>query len=290
MTATITVNGTNLDDLVAQGTEGAGGLHKVPAKRGANIDIPGRHGQLHVPTKRYQPATIVMPMWVRGVNPDGTVPSDDGARLAFHARLRALVGLFTVGELVTVRHTLTDATAREITGEVTDVLDFTLDGYGRDTIGNVGVALNCADPFWTDLADTNTTFTLSTGQTTNLTTFANATAPMDDLSITFWPGSNPTLVQPSTGVYLGYSGVITAGRKLLVDTRSWTVTGTIDAGGTWNPTSAPTQHIVRITHGGGVARLFSLTPQAPQPVLQLTHTGGGSMTVTVTGKQRYLVP
>lgn len=291
MTATISANGTSLDDLLAQGIEGSTGLHSVPAKRGSNIDVPQRHGQLHVPHKRYQSAALVFPMWVRGVNPDGSLPSgtDAAARLAFHARVRALVKLFIAGELVTIRHTLSDGTAREITGEVTDVIDFTVARAGRNTLGRVSVGLNCADPFWTDLTDTVETFSLATGNTASLTGFGAASAPMDDVIVRFHPSSNPELTQVSTGVFVAYDGIIAAGRKLEVNTATWAVTGTIDAGGTWVPGSAPTQHIARIRHGGA-ARLFSLAPQHPSPVVQLEHTGGGSATASITGKQRHLVP
>lgn len=291
MTATISVNGTDLDDLVAQGVEGASDLHTVPGKRGANVMIPQRHGALHVPDKRYQPTSLVLPLWVRGVNPDGTVPdgTDSAARLAFHDRLRALVALFVVGERVTIRHTLSDATAREILGEVTEVMDFTVQGRGRHTLGRVSIGLDCADPFWSDLTDTTATFSLANGQTVNLTDFAPASAPMDDLIIAFFPGSNPQITQISTGAFLAYNGVIATGRKLVVNTSDWSVVGTIDAGGTWLPSGAPTQHIARIQHGGS-HRLLSLSPQSPYPILSLTHTGGGVMSVTLTARQRHLVP
>lgn len=293
MTATISVNGTNLDDLVAQGVSGSTGIHTVPAKRGANIDVPQRHGQLHVPRKRYQPASLVFPLWIRGVNPDGSIPggTDDAARLAFHARVRALVRLFTAGELVVIRHALSDGSAREITGEVTEVLDFTVQQAGRDTWGEVRVGLDCADPFWTDLTDTVASITLTTGQSAALTAFATASAPMDDTLVTFSPQTNPQLTQTSTGFFVAYDGPITAGRKLVIDTAAWTVTGTVDAGGTWIPATAPSQHILRIRHGRH-PRLFSLTPVpgAGGPVVSLTHSAGGSATASVTARQRHLVP
>lgn len=289
MTATIAVNGTPLDDLTAQGIAGAEGLHRVPGKRGKNIRVPGRHGELHVPGKRYEPAALVLPLWARGVLPDGTLPADEPARLEVHRRLRALTRLFTVGELVTVRQTLTDGTAREISGEVTDAIDWSLLNSGRATLGKVAIGLDCPDPFWTDLADTTATATLVAGQTATLTDFASADAPMDDLRVAFGPGSNPELSQPSTGAFIAYDGTIATGRKLVVDAAAWSVTGTVDAGGTWQPGSAPSQHIARIRHGRH-PRLFTLAPQDPAPAVRLTHTGGGSMTVSVVGRRRYLVP
>lgn len=290
MTISVTVAGTDLDTFIqGQGVTGVSGLYRVPAKRGGNIEIPGRDGALHVPGKLYGPATVVLPLWVRGTNPDGTVPSDTAARLTFHQRVRDLTALLTVGEIVSVIHTLSDGTSRSIMGEVTDVLDFTITGADRATLGLVTAGLTCADPFWTDLAATTADFTVTTGTTTSLAGFAAATARMSDLVVTFFPSSNPVLTQPATGAFLGYSGIIPAAQRLVVDTTAWTVTGTIDAGGLWTPASAPLQHVARITKGNH-ARLFTLTPERPAaPVLTLTHTGGGTARVTVTGKQRHLV-
>lgn len=292
MTAQVSVNGVNLDNLVAQGLDDVSGLHTVPGKRTANVEIPGRHGALNVPSKRYQQASLVLPMWIRGVNPDGSIPAltDPATRLAFHTRLRALTALFTEGELVTITHQLTDGTARQITAEVDTVLNFTITGTGRYTLGKVSVGLTAADPFWTDTTTTTATFSLTTGSTTTLPGFAAATAPMDDLTVSIGPCTNPTLTQISTGAFITYNGIIGAGQHLLIDTTAWTVTGTVDAGGTWNPASAPTQHIARIQHGGGGSRLFSLSPQNPVPVVSLSHTGGGTATVAITGPQRHLVP
>lgn len=288
--AVVAVNGTNLDNLVAQGVDDVSGLHKVPGKRTSNVEIPGRHGNLWVPHKRYAPASFVIPLWIRGVNPDGTVPSDPAARIAFYARARALVSLFTIGEQVTLTYTLPDGTYRQIVAEVDDVLDFTVSGFGRWTLGKVSVGLTAADPFWSDPTAVTATATLTTGQTASLTQFANASAPMDDLVIIFGPSSNPQVTQLSTGVFVAYNGSIATGQQLVIDTGAWTVTGTLTAGGSWQPSSAPLQHIARIKHGGGIPRLFSLAPESPSPVIQLSHTGGSSATVTISGKQRYLMP
>lgn len=290
MTLSVTVNGINLDNQVAQGVTGVSGLYQIPAKRGANIPIPERDGELHVPNKLYGPATIVFPLWVRGVDPTtGEVTSDDTARLVFHQRARELAALFCVGDRVTVRHTLSDTTAREITGEVTDAVPFDVSSHDRWTLGQVTIGLNCADPFWADTADTTADFTLNSGQTVSLTDFAASTARMNDLVITFYPGLNPYLSQPARGAFLAYNGTIPTGRRLVVDTSTWSVSGTVDAGGTWDPVSAPLQHIARIEKGTH-ARLFTLSPERPAaPVLKLDHTGGGGMRVTITGRQRHLV-
>lgn len=286
MTESIAVDGYNLDQLVAQGVQGNSGLFTAAAKRGSNVTVAGRDGTLHVPGKRYGEATVVLPLWARGVNPDGTLPDDPAAQLACIGRVRDIVKRFTVHDLVTIRHTLTDGTAREIVGEVTDAIDATMRGSGRDTLGQATIGLTCADPFWTDIVPTAVTIT--SGAAVALPGFGSASARMADLLVTFGPSSNPVLTQPAYGMSLAYDGIIDAARTLEVDTAEWVVTGRVDAGGTWNPGTAPTQHIRRIQHSGD-ARLFVLHPDLPHPVVQLTHTGGGTAQVTVSGRQRHKV-
>lgn len=295
MTASVTVNGTEIDDLLAQGTSGVEGLHRVPSKRNRNVRRPGAHGELHIPGKLYEPADLLMPLWVRGVNRDGTIPAAGPARLKFHERLRKLQRLFTAGELVTIRHTLSDDTAREITGEVLDTQDWGIANGGADTIGLVRMPLACADPFWTDVDLTAQTLTLTSGETGTLTDFEPADAPMDELLVTFGPGNNPRLDQvelraPAVGAWVAYDGIIDAARTVVVDTAEWEVVGLVDGGGTWLPGGAPTQHIARVRHNPRVHRLFTLAPQQTAPRVRLTHTGGGTMSVTVSGRRRYLVP
>lgn len=285
---------TPLENLLAQGMAGVAGLHRTPAKRGRNIRTPGRHGELHIPGKLYEAADLLLPLWVRGVNADGTIPEDNAARLTFHQRVRALSKLFSAGELITLRHTLTDGSSREITGEVLDTTDWKIANSGNATIGVVNVPLACADPFWTDRDPVTATRTLTSGETAALAEFADADAPMDDLHVLFGPGNNPRLTQelvlPAVGAWVAYDGIIGAGRKVDVDTSAWWATGLVDAGGTWTPSTAPTQHIPRVRHSGLHARLFTLAPQHPAPIVRLTHTGGGQMTVSVVGRRRYLVP
>lgn len=289
MTFSVTVNSTNLDNFLAQGVEGVSGLYQIPAKRSSDIAIPERDGELHVPGKLYGPTTLVFPLWVRGVDPTtGSVVSDAAARLLFHQRARDLASLFCTGDTITVRHTLTDGSAREITGEVTDAIPFDITSFDRWTLGRVTIGVRCADPFWVDTTDTTVDATVASGST--FTGFTTATARMHNLVITFYPGSNPQLAQPASGAFLAYNGIITAGRRLEVNTSTWSVTGIVDAGGTWQPSSPPAQHVARIAKGAH-ARLFTITPPYPGPVVfQLTHTGGGTMRCTITGKQQYLVP
>ncbi len=270
----------NLDRLVAQGVEGVAGLMAVPERRGGNLVVAGSHGELHIPNKRSGPANLVMPLWVRGVNPDGTVPgTDDNARLEFHQNLRNLIGLFREHDRIAIRHTLSDGSARQIVGEVTDAVTPDIRGAGRWTLGQFAVALNCAAPFWTDLSPV--TSTITSAAPGPLPEFAGAGAWMEDLLLTFGPQNNPRLEQASTGVFVAVNRVITSGQTVVVDTATWQVYGT---GGV-----APGLYEDLVYGGRGTARFFALKPEpggAP-PVVALTETGVGTGSVTVTGPRTY---
>lgn len=279
----ITSDGTvhNLDRLVAQGVDGITGVLAVPGKRGTNLVIPGSHGELHLPAKKHTPTNLVLPLWVRGVNPDGSIPGmgDPGARLVFHEHLRELVALFTVDEQVTLRHTLSDGSAREITGEVTDQITPEVRGAGRYTLGQLGVALNCAYPFWTDTTPVSSTATSGSDQA--LAEFDGASAPIENLLITFGPNNNPKLEQPSTGIFVKLNRVIAAGQTVTVNTETWEVYG---SGGV-----APGLYEDLEYGGRGTTRWFALHPQpGGPPVVKLTNTGT-SGSVTVTGKRTYKI-
>lgn len=273
----------NLDRLVAQGVEGITGMLAIPEKRGGNLVVPGSHGELHLPAKKHSAASLVLPLWVRGVEEDGSIPSgtDAGARLAFHDNLRELVGLFVIDELVTLRHTLSDGAAREIRGEVTDAVAPDVRGAGRHTLGQVAVVLDCPDPFWSDLDDTVDTAT--SGAPVALDAFAGASAWMEDLLVEFGPQSNPRLTQPSTGVFVQVNRVITAGQTITVDTSTWQIYGTGGvAAGLYED----------LEYGGrGTSRWFALKPEAGggAPVVELVETGVGSGSVTVTGKRKHKI-
>lgn len=270
-----------LDQCVSFAVDGSGGLVQVPAKRGGNLQVPGMHGEMHVWAKKYGPGTVLLPMWVRGVNTDGTIPSgsDTAARLLYHANLRQLLAWFTVDERLRVRHTLTDGTAREITGEVLDVIEPTQSGAGRTTLGRFTAALSCADPFWSDLADASATVP-STGASTSLAGFAGATAPMESLQIVLsGPLTNPRLAQPSTGIFVQINRALSAGQTVTVDTGMWQVYGAPAMAGLFE----------QLTYGGrGTTRWFALRPGpgGVAPAVTLTATAG-SGTAQITGRRRF---
>lgn len=272
----------DLDRCVDRGVEGINGLVVVPAKRGSNLVVPQAHGELHIPGKRTGAGNVVLPLWVRGVLPDGSIPdpSEVGARLQFLHNLRELLSVFVEDELVTIRHTLADGTAREIRGEVTTTVEPDISGRGRYSLGRIGVALTCPLPFWSDLDPV--TDLIAAGGTQTLGAFADASAPMEDLLIEFGPQANPRLEQPSTGVFVRMPRVITSGQTVTVDTERWLVYGTGGvAGGLYED----------LAYGGrATSRWFALKPEpgGGPPVVELTNTSGAGW-ATVTGKRRYKI-
>lgn len=66
---------------------------KVPAKRGDNLIIPGRHGAQFVPNKPFEVGSIVLSMWAVGALEDGSIPSG-GTRKQVRENLDKLTALF----------------------------------------------------------------------------------------------------------------------------------------------------------------------------------------------------
>jgi hypothetical protein len=279
----ITADGVahDLDACIDRGVDGIPGLLAVPEKRGRDLVVPQSHGELHLPGKKYGANTIVLRPWVRGVTPDGTIPEAGDGRLVFHQNLRHLLALFTVDEQVTLRLTLEDGTAREITGEVLDAIPPDIEGRDRDTVGRLNVALRCAFPFWSDLDDTEVVVIAGAPQT--LTEFAGADAPMEDLLVEFDPQSNPRLEQTSTGIWVQVNRVILPGQTITVDSATWQVYG--------SPGVAPGLYEDLAYGGRGTTRWFALRPEpgGGPPVVELTQTGPGAGSATVTGKRRFKI-
>jgi hypothetical protein len=121
-----------------------------------------------------------------------------------------------------------------------------------------------------------------TGGTQELTEFAGADAPMEDLTLEFGPAGNPRLKQNSSGLFVQINRVITAGQTVTVDTAEWIVTGSPGVGnGLYED----------LIYGGrSTSRWFALRPEpgGAAPVVELVSTAGAG-SVTVTGKRKYRI-
>lgn len=276
---TITANGTSVE---TQAWILTGLKLAVPAATSKGVQVPGRHGALSAGRKVYDSSTVVLNWTVAGCQHDGTIPGGSSPQQQMELRVAELTRLFS-GRVI-LGDVRGDGIAQQITGVVQDVME--LDRVGSGTASRLSASLVCEDPpFWTDVTPVSQTVSLANNGTASLTAFASATAPMTDLTVTFGPGSNPTVTQTSTGVCLGYSSVIAAGRQLAVACGDRTLAA--GSGSAW----AAVAEWPRIVFGGSVGSLFELRPEpsGAAPTVALTHTGTGSVSVTFAGRRAWLV-
>jgi hypothetical protein len=273
----ITLNGTNLNTLVSN-VEDLSGILRAPAIRGDNAVIPGRHGQLFKLERVYDVGTFPLPFWIIGADAvTGNTLLGDAAVTSFYTRVDELQALLHAGTL-TFDHTLPNGSVRRAVAELTDEpLDFTRQ-LGSPLFGRVVAPVKIPGAFWVETSTTTQTLSGTTGSTLSFTSFANATAPMDELTITFGPSSNPRITQGRC--WLQYGDVIASGRTAVFNSATWQ----------FNGTGGLTMDFGKIAHVGS-ARWFELTPGTPlgtAPQLVLTHTGGGSASVTLSGNRKFL--
>lgn len=278
MIETLTINGTDMSSLV-RNVESLAGLITTPQRRGDNIPVPGRHGQLSRSDRPFDAGTVVLPMWVVGA--DAATGDDligDASVLAYYARCDELIRLLHAPTL-TIDHALPDGTVRRCVAEMSQSpLDFTRQ-LGHPLFGRVGVELTIPGAFWRDITPvTPVTFTTATGGANLMSAFAAATAPMVDLDVTFGPSNNPQLTQPGGGSFIAYDGVITSGQTLTIHCDDTVATPLVGTGGL-----VPDYTKLRYLP----PRWFELNPSVDLTCV-FTHTGGGTAQVTVAGRRAYL--
>lgn len=252
-----------------------------PARRGENVVVPGRHGVVRTPRKRYGPADLVLPLLVKGVD------RDTGARAAseaegitlLHENLDHLMRVLHA-ETVLLEYTRDDGSTRyaetELFAEPVTVERL----RSSPPAARVSVALTVFDAFWHDQQPVSQTITGVDGSVHALTSFLGATAPMQNLLITFvGPINNPQLTHGTR--WVKYNGAIPAGRQLQLDTERWQVSP--GSGAAWTPD-------FRDLEFGESATWLELDPATDPFAITLNHTTGGSATVTIAGRRAYLTP
>lgn len=276
MNEDVTLNGVSLDSLAYLLTD-VSQLFTTPAKRGRNQTVPGRHGTIRTPNKRYTEAEYVLPMWVAGSLPDGSIPTSSSAAREFWKRRDELLRILSA-PTVLVQFTRPDGLRVEARCEATETLDFTR--HGDESMAEVKVVLTNTDAFWTDASPVTQNITGPTGTTQELTEFASASAPMTDLRVTFQgPVNNPQLLHGTKSVQ--YQGVIPSGRQLVLNTKTWTPSpGT---GAAWSP------DLRQVSFFPGPP-WFELDPSVSPFAVTFNHTGGGSASCSITGPRAYLSP
>lgn len=280
---TLTLNGLDVLSRVHDTAE-LGGLLAVPARRTEDVEVGGGHGLQRVAWKRYDSNTIVLTMWVHGLNLDGTIPAEAAERATFYARVREIIAVLG-GDTVTVEHGLPDGSVRRIVGEVVAAVDPTRKNPG--SLGQLGIKIHCAYPFWVDVGAELTATGTSTGPANpwTLTAFAGHDAPLDDLVLRFTAttGTVPNPRVERLGCWLRYIGTLTAGQWVEFDNATWEVRS---GGG----------HTARLqdhAKGGNEPQYWVCRPSGlaalAAPVATLSHTGTGLLTATARGRRKHLV-
>jgi hypothetical protein len=268
---TLTINGVALDTYALLLTD-VSGLMVSPPLRGENTTVAGRHGVLQRPGKRFAAAELVLPLWVNGARPDGSVPSGSAA-VEFFQRRDELLQLLHSDPLV-LAYTRPGGVTVEGRCELVEALSFARAGVGAEA--EVSVALTLLDPFWSDTEDSAQTIT--SGSPVELTAFAGSTAPIADARITFFgPVNNPRLAIGSR--YVQFNGVIGEGRELLLDCGHWRASS--GAGDDWSPP------VTQIYREPGPAWL-EISPSSGPLMATFTHSGSGSASVEIAGRRKFL--
>lgn len=270
---TVTANGVTLNTL-AYNIRTLTGRLRTPVRRGGNVIVPGRHGAIRTPGKRFSEGEVVLSMWVLGADVNGLVPASGPARARLLSNVDMLTRVFGA-ETVELTHTLPDGSTRRLLGEVSEAIDFTSMAGGSRA--EFAVAIDVPGAFWQDTADTTASFTGS--GTWSVAPFAGATAPMDELRVTFNGGTNPRIT--SGGVWVQYSAALAAGESITLDCATWELTG----GGGLVPDHSAVEH-------SGDARWFVLAPgqgASDVPEAVVSQTGTGAMSTDLAGRRKYLI-
>lgn len=274
MNEAFTINGVSLDTLAFMLSDISQAM-KAPARRGENVTVPNRHGRIPLLGKKFDSNEIVLPLWIVGANPDGSIPVGSNEHIEFFKRRDELLRLLYADPLV-MAYTRPDGHTVQATGEVVDVLDFTR--RNDDPIAQVNVAVEILGAFWEDADTVSTDISGPTDTVTPLTEFEGTTAPTNDLLITFFgPCNNPKITH---GVrWVQYNGVVDAGRQLRIDTETWQLGP--GSGALWTPD-------IRNIDQGYPGPWFEIDPATVPFQVTFTHTTGTSATATIAGRRKYL--
>lgn len=276
MNEAFTLNGVSLDTLAFMLSDISQAM-RAPARRGENVVVPNRDGRIRTLGKRFDANELVLPLWICGALPDGSIPMGSNEHEEFFKRRDELLRLLYADPLI-LAYTRPDGHTVQAEAEVVDVLDFTR--RYDDPVAQVNVALEILDAFWEDADSVSQDVSGPTDTETELTAFEGSTAPITDLLITFiGPVNNPVLTHGSR--WVKYNGVVDVGRELRIDTGTWQLGPA--SGALWTPD-------IRNVEQGVPGPWFEIDPATVPYSVTFTHTTGGSATATISGRRKYLAP
>lgn len=275
-TERLTVEGVDLKTY-AKNVTTLGAMLRSPGKRGENAVAPGRSGSILRQYKPYEEATYVWPMWVRGCDDNGAIPSGT-SRTQFYSRVDELTRLFMKDSgVLDVQHTLPDGSVRQAFLEVRSVIDFTTKSVNPYALFQV--ELVNPGVFWRDV---NTTSVTDSTSALTVNFGAGGTAPIEDAVITFTGTlNNPVFTDAFGGAVTTYAKTVGAGQSLVLDCGAQTVT----AGG------GHVLDMTKLTMLNTNGRLMRFTPHPVNGGYRLVVTGTGfsAASVNVVSRRKFLV-
>lgn len=185
----------------------------IPARRGANVLVPGRTGRQHV-DKRHDERTMSLAMFVRDIPPAGGSSSE--AQLL--ANLDALRGLFARSGQRTLTHAM-GGSSRSAQAEVISAVPF--EPQGSANVYSFLVEFVLADPWWYAPSETVIGPTSITGTPQEISLSNGGTARAEAATFTIGGAiTDPKLAIGST--YVQYTGTVAGGETLEIFCESWT--------------------------------------------------------------------
>lgn len=271
------INAVPLESLARQ-VSTAEGLLQSPAKRDVDLEVPGMHGVLDIgsdpvaPRRSYGAGQITFNGWIQGIDPATGAYTHGTTEDLYYQRVSELMRLFHARSL-----TIQSPSGRTAVGWLTGVIEPAYEAADA-WFGRWSATVKIPGAFWVGPYDVVLTATgVANGGAIPLGALAAGDAPIQDAVITYGPGSNPTLIQG--GAYLGYDGVIGAGRELGIDCNPANPSVGPGGGALWEPEDS------RIRYGPN-STWFEIDPTAGD--LTLNHTGGGVMNVRIEARPKYL--
>lgn len=284
----VTVNGNRLDTW-ARNIKVKDGWVQIPARRGKNVPVPGAHGELWVPNKRYEMGSMLLDMWVRDTDADNVTTNPTNRYAAWRQNLDALLQLFNSSyALLDVRVQFSATDIRQAFAEVKAISDPVMRG---DTYGELKVSLDIPGTFWR--TPTQVQFASPTGAsaaaTHTLIGFAGATAPIEDAQfLVEGPITNPKITDPVTGHYVQLAKVLAAGEAWMLDSGAWSSKTGATATVQWNTTGGISQIPLTTAVGPFLPAYMGLAPGS-SVVVQLSGTGTGTGTkLSVRGYRKFI--
>jgi len=190
----------------------------TPGLRGTNLQVPFKNGKRFI-KKRYNERTVMMAMWVRGLDPiTGAIPEGKSEKELLYENMDYLSSVFGKKGQHSLRRILPDGTVREAKAEVYRSSVFVKKPTGH---AKFSVEFQLADPFFygVDL----TSETKAVGAVSYEWNHINlGTAPVTDTVITLTgPLESPKLENLANGIWLQYQGSIGAGENVVINTENF---------------------------------------------------------------------